>query len=89
MTSGEPTLDDLRREFPRWTFFTGVNHRPYARLPLSSPPVVLIGRTPPTCVTRSAATSAPAVSTTTTAAGLARLRNLYPLWHFSRVELDA
>ena len=25
----------------------------------------------------------------TAAAGLARLRNLYPRWHFSRVELEA
>jgi hypothetical protein len=41
--TGEPTLDDLRKEFPRWEFFTGVNHLPYARLPLTSPPVVLRG----------------------------------------------
>jgi len=36
--TGEPTLDDLRREFPRWVFFTGVNHLPYGRLPNTSPP---------------------------------------------------
>jgi hypothetical protein len=39
----DPTLDDLRREFPRWTFFTGVNHLPYGRLPGTSPPVTLRG----------------------------------------------
>jgi hypothetical protein len=43
MSDDEPTLDDLRRQFPRWVFFTGINHRPYGRLPPTSPPVVLMG----------------------------------------------
>ena len=43
LSPDEPTLDDLRRQHPHWIFFTGVNHCPYGRLPLTSPPVVLMG----------------------------------------------
>lgn len=41
--STEPTLDDLRSEFPRWEIWTGVNYLLYARLPLTTPPVTLRG----------------------------------------------
>lgn len=43
MTGAGPTLDDLRAEFPFWEFWTGVNGLPYARRPLTSPPVTLRG----------------------------------------------
>jgi hypothetical protein len=35
-----PALDDVAREFPRWYFWTGVSGILYARLPLTSPPMV-------------------------------------------------
>jgi hypothetical protein len=37
----EPTLDDVAREFPRWHCWRGISGLVYARLPKSSPPIVV------------------------------------------------
>lgn len=39
----EPTLDELSREFCTWECWKGVNNLYYARLPRTSPPVVVCG----------------------------------------------
>ena len=38
---GEPTLESVAAEFPRWHLWRGVGGLLYARLPLSSPPAVV------------------------------------------------
>jgi hypothetical protein len=40
----EPALEDIEREFPAWHAWTGVSGLLYARLPRSSPPVVVRGQ---------------------------------------------
>ena len=42
----EPTLADLRDEFPRWVCWRGIAGLCYARKRLSSPPVVVRGEDP-------------------------------------------
>lgn len=37
------SVDDIEREFPGWHAWRGVNTRYYARLPKTSPPVVVCG----------------------------------------------
>lgn len=41
--SGDPTKEDLQREFPGWHIWVGIAGLKYARKPLTSPPVVLRG----------------------------------------------
>jgi hypothetical protein len=43
----ERELRDVEREFPRWHCRKGVSGLVYARLPLTSPPVVARAETPP------------------------------------------
>jgi hypothetical protein len=42
-SEGEPTLDDVRTEFPEWHCWTGVNRLLYARLTSTSPAIVVCG----------------------------------------------
>ena len=46
MTGGEPTLADVAREFPCWHCWRGVSGLLYARLPKSSPPIVIRAEDP-------------------------------------------
>ena len=39
----EPTQDSLAREFPGWEVWKGVSDLWYARLPRSTPPIVVRG----------------------------------------------
>lgn len=41
--SGEPTKEDLQREFPGWHLWVGIAGLRYARKAKSSPPVVMRG----------------------------------------------
>jgi hypothetical protein len=40
--TGEPTLNDLRREFPDWTIYRGTDQRWRARLASAKPPVPIV-----------------------------------------------
>lgn len=42
-STAEPSLDDLRREFPGWEFWYGISQLWYARRLNTSPPVLLRG----------------------------------------------
>jgi hypothetical protein len=46
MTTAEPTLDDVAKEYPDWHCWRGVNNLCYARLRKSSPAVVVRGEDP-------------------------------------------
>jgi hypothetical protein len=39
--TGEPTLEEIAAEFPRWHVWQGIAGLVYARKPLTSPPVVV------------------------------------------------
>lgn len=45
-TDGDPTLDDVWREFPGWEVWQGIAGLVYARKPLTSPPVVIRAEDP-------------------------------------------
>jgi hypothetical protein len=40
--TGEPTVADLRREFPDWTIYKGIDQRWRARLTSAKPPVPIV-----------------------------------------------
>lgn len=40
---GEPTVEELRYQYPHWQIWRGVSNLWYARLPNSSPPVLVRG----------------------------------------------
>lgn len=44
--SREPTLDDIRSEYPAWHCWDGIAGLPHARLRGSSPPIVVRGEDP-------------------------------------------
>ena len=44
--TADPTLDDISREFPRWHCWLGVSHLYYARIPRTSPAVLVRGESP-------------------------------------------
>ena len=44
--AGEPALDDVARQCPRWRFWQGVSGTLYAHLRHSSPPIVVRGNNP-------------------------------------------
>lgn len=43
MSAAEPTLDEIRGAFPSWEVWQGICGLWYARLPLSSPPIIVRG----------------------------------------------
>ena len=43
MGSDELRQSDLERDFPEWKFWVGVNGRPFARRPNTSPPNTMWG----------------------------------------------
>jgi hypothetical protein len=44
--TGEPTLDDVRAQFPAWEVWKGISGLVYARRVLSSPPMVVRAEDP-------------------------------------------